>query len=83
MTDNKMVREKLHITHNLDVSGNIYIVKNSESLNNIDNIESYELISGEMDNLTINGNLIICVFEWSCDMVVNGNVTSNGEHEIN
>ena len=27
MTDNKIVREKLHITHNLDVSGNIYIVK--------------------------------------------------------
>ena len=83
MSNNKIVKEKLNITHNLDVTGNIIFVENSEKLNTIDNIESYEFISGNMENLKIDGNLIVCQFDPNCDMTVNGNVTSDGNEIIN
>tara|TARA_Y100001970_G_C14233647_1_gene860375 strand:- start:408 stop:659 length:252 start_codon:yes stop_codon:yes gene_type:complete len=83
MSDNKIVKENLCITDNLVVNGTIFFVENSKKLDNIDNLESYESISGNMENLTINGNLIVCEFEPNCQMIVKGNVTSNGNELLN
>tara|TARA_B100000212_G_C27106452_1_gene418667 strand:+ start:187 stop:438 length:252 start_codon:yes stop_codon:yes gene_type:complete len=83
MSDNKIVTEKLHIANNLNVTGNIFFVQNPDKLKTIDNLESYESISGNMENLTISGNLIVCISNPNCDMTVKGNVTSNGNELLN
>ena len=75
---NRIVKDKVTINGNLSVNGQIYLVKNEKCLNQIDNIDNFELLSGDFDNLSINGDLVVCEYDKNCDMVVNGEVVSNG-----
>ena len=75
---NRIVKDKVTVNGNLSVNGQIYFVKNENSLSHIDNIDNFELLSGEYDNLTIEGDLVVCEYDKNCNMIVNGEVVSEG-----
>lgn len=76
--NNKLVNEKLIINDQLIVNGYIFIIKNKDKLDMIDDINKYTKISGNFDNLTIEGNLVVCEFDKNCDVQVNGTINSMG-----
>ena len=76
--NNKLVNEKLIINYELIVNGYIFIIKNEDKLDMIDDINKYTKISGNFDNLTIEGNLVVCEFDKNCDVQVNGTINSMG-----
>ena len=75
---NYILKDKLTINNDLTVSGTIYIVKHENLLSKIDGYETYEPISGEYENLEINGNLIVCEFSENYEIVVGNTLTSIG-----
>ena len=75
---NSILRETLNIDNDLVVNGNIYFVKKESLLSKIDNLETYEPISGSFENLEINGNLIVCEFIENLDVEIKGTIRSVG-----
>ena len=75
---NSILRETLNIDNDLVVNGNIYFVKKESLLSEIDNLETYEPISGSFENLEINGNLIVCEFIDNLDVEIKGTIRSVG-----
>ena len=75
---NHILRDTLSVDNDLIVNGNIYFVKKESLLTEIDNLETYEPISGSFENLEINGNLIICEFIENVDIDIKGTIRSLG-----
>jgi hypothetical protein len=57
------------------INGIIYIAKTVESLNQIEDIDKYQNLSGIFDDITINGNFVICDFN-DFDLICAGTYTS-------
>ena len=73
----RIVRESLTILGNLVVKGTVFIAAHEKDLEKIDDLESYTPISGEYENLTIEGDLVVCHYEESCVVTINGDPDNN------
>ena len=73
---NSIIRKNLNIKNNLIVTGTIYIVESEEGLKKLENIDTFLDISGEYDDLEINGDLAVC--EYCCSVSIAGEVRSIG-----
>ena len=71
-----IVKDNLTIYNDLIVTGQIYIVENEAALSQVENIEKYTEISGNHENLEVNGDLVVC--EYACEIKVNGELRSLG-----
>ena len=78
MGANRILKGKLTVNNDLTVNGTVYIVKDETLLSKIDNADSYELISGEYTDLEIDGNLIVCEFIETCEIIVGSSLNSIG-----
>lgn len=74
---NRIVRDSLTIYKKLVIKGNIFVATHERDLETIDNLMSYTPISGEYDNLTIEGNLVVCEYDENCDVTINGMILSD------
>ena len=63
------------INGHIVINGITYIAKTEESLQQIEDIDTYQNLSGVFDDITINGNLVICDFN-DFDLVCAGTCTS-------
>jgi len=71
---NSIVKDTLNIENNLVVTGTIYIVENEKALDKIDNLDTFENISGRYQDLEINGDLVLC--EYCCTLNITGELIS-------
>jgi len=78
---NSIIKENLNVANNLTVTGTIYIVENEKALEQIENLDSFTYISGDYDNLEINGDLAVC--EYCCNINVSGELRSIGNVILN
>ena len=73
--------------NNLTVRGEIIFVENQEAFNNIEGIETFDKISGEFDNLTIEGDFIVPEFPTfnntvMPDVIISGTVISTSNKRL-
>lgn len=74
---NRIVRDSLTIYKKLVIKGTIFVATHERDLETIDDLMSYTPISGEYDNLTIEGNLVVCEYDENCDVTINGMILSD------
>ena len=63
------------------VNGNIYNVTTEESLQKIENLSSYENLSGTFDDLNIDGDFVFCSFK-NYNLSVNGTTSVFSTQEL-
>ena len=78
---NRIVQEKLTILGNLVVKGTLFLATQESDLEMIDDLESYTPISGKYDNLTIEGDLLVCDYKENCIVTING-AQGNNDYTI-
>ena len=73
---NSIARDTLNIKNNLIVKGTLYIIESKEGLDKLENLDTFNNISGDFDSLEIDGDLAIC--EYSCKVNIGEEIRSEG-----
>ncbi len=78
---NLIAKDTLNIKNNLIVKGTVYIIESKEGLDKLENLETFQDVSGDFDNLEVDGDLAIC--EYSCKVNIGEEMRSEGNMVLN